>query len=250
MTADEDDTRAGEREVIATIQQRLAACAEDARREWWTSYLKGEAAFRGTAMADVRRELAGVWREHLVNRPTVSVKRVALALLRERLTEDKLAGVLLLAEHLGGELGPQDLPQLAGPLADGSIADWNACDWYAVKVLGSQVARHGKPFAEPLACWAATDGPLWQRRAPAAAFASLAAKPAPFDGFATLCVRVCEALCIDDERFAQTAVGWLLRELSAQHPALVVAFVETHADRLSREARRMANAKLEGRGRR
>ena len=250
MTAVERSTRPGDQEIVTGIQQRLHARADDRRREWWTRYLKGEAAFRGTTMADVRLEVAAVWREHLVDWPTARAKHVALDLLREPLTEDKLAGVLLLGEHLDGALGPPDLPMLAGPLEDGSIADWNACDWYAVKVLGPQVGRHGKSFAAPLAKWATCGGPLWQRRAPAAAFASLAAKPEPFESFAPLCIEVCEALCADEQRFAQTGAGWLLRELSAQHPALVARFVDTHADGLSREARRMATARLEGRGRR
>ncbi len=233
--------------VVARIQHGLQARADERRREWWTSYLKGEAAFRGTAMADVRQVVTEVCREHVAGWPAGDGKRLALVLLRERLTEDKLAGVLLLAEHLDDTIGPADLPLLREPLADGSIADWSACDWYAVKVLGPQAGRHGAPFAEPLARWAAGDGPLWERRAPAAAFASLAAKPHPFDGFAALALEVCDALSGDDQRFAQTAVGWLLRELSAQQPASVAAFVETHGEKLSREARRMATARLEGR---
>jgi 3-methyladenine DNA glycosylase AlkD len=54
----------------------------------------------------------------------------------------------------------------------------------------------------------------------------------------------------DTERFSQTSVGWVLRELSRANPSAVTAFVEEHSDEMSAEARRMATAKIRGRGRR
>lgn len=50
-------------------------------------------------------------------------------------SEDKLAGVLLLAEHGLSSLTIGHLPELAAPLADGHLADWNTVDWYCVKTL-------------------------------------------------------------------------------------------------------------------
>ena len=224
-------------EVIADLQRRLDAHATAERREWWTRYLKGEAEFRGVAMADIRAEV----------RRLPADRALAFALLHERCEEDKLAGVLLLAEHLLDTLGAGDLPALAAPFEDGAIGDWSVCDWFAVKVLAPLVERDGEAFAHPLAAWA-DSGPLWKRRAPAAALATLAGKPEPFDGFTELCLDVGAALARDEQRFAQTGVGWLLRELSKQRPGEVRAFVDAHT--LSAEARRMALAKLEGRGRR
>ena len=49
---------------------------------------------------------------------------------------------------------------------------------------------------------------------------------------------------------SQTAVGWLLRELSKREPDVVKRFVAEHEAELSHDARRMAMAKIEGRGRR
>ena len=230
--------RGTHRETIRTLQRRLDAHATEKRRDWWTRYLKGDAVFRGVAMGDIRAEV----------RTLPPDRDLAIGLLHERHSEDKLAGVLLLAEHLLGDLGPDDLPLLARPLDDGAVADWNVCDWYAVKVLAPLCRRDGEQFARPLATWSRDGATLWTRRAPAAAFATLAPKPEPFAGFTELCVDVCEALAPDGERFAQTAIGWLLRELSKQRPDVVLAFVADHD--LSTEARRMATAKIEGRGRR
>ncbi len=63
-------------------------------------------------------------------------------------------------------------------------------------------------------------------------------------------IEVADANARDDERFMQTSVGWLLRELSKHRPQAVRNFVSEHEGLLSREARRMALAKIEGRGRR
>ena len=108
-------------------------------------------------------------------------------------------------------------PPRGRPLDDGAIADWNVCDWYAVKVLAPLCRRDGARFARPLAAWSAS-GSLWHQRAPAAAFATLAGGPTPFPEFTALCVEVCAALVVDRRRFAQTAVGWLLRELAKREP--------------------------------
>jgi 3-methyladenine DNA glycosylase AlkD len=43
----------------------------------------------------------------------------------------------------------------------------------------------------------------------------------------------CEALVADRARFAQTAVGWTLRELARSEPERVEAFVERYLGSLS-----------------
>jgi len=46
----------------------------------------------------------------------------------------------------------------------------------------------------------------------------------------------CSDLLGSQERFAQTGVGWVLRELSRSDQDRVVGFVEANLDRISREA--------------
>ena len=53
----------------------------------------------------------------------------------------------------------------------------------------------------------------------------------------------------DRERFSQTSVGWVLRELSHADPEAVKSFVGNYGEPMTTEARRMALAKIEGRGR-
>ena len=66
-----------------------------------------------------------------------------------------------------------------------------------------------------------------------------ATDPELFDGFTDLLLTVAEANVRHTERWSQTSVGWLLRELSRRCPDHVADFVRQHRD-LSNEAR--ANA--------
>jgi 3-methyladenine DNA glycosylase AlkD len=177
-------------------------------------------------------------------------KGLALELLRRDHSEDKLAGVLLLREHLLARLALTDLQSFAAVFAAGHISDWGLCDWFSVKVLTALVQRDGRPMAEALAGWTEADS-LWQRRAAAVALAPLAPRgDENFEGFVDLAIDVARATARDDARFMQTGVGWLLRELSKADPRRVRDFVAEHECHMSREARRMALAKIEGRARR
>jgi 3-methyladenine DNA glycosylase AlkD len=229
---------------IPELQARLAARAEPSVREWWERYLKGTAAFRGVRMAAIREEVVRWAAEG------APVPETAYALIAEPFSEDKIAGILLLREHLLARLGPADMPAFAALFDRRHLADWGTVDWFCVKVLAALVERDGVDVAGPLAAWARAPG-LWRRRAAAVAFAPLAPRGAAvFPELPDLALAACAALVRDSERFAQTGAGWTLRELSKAEPERVRAFVAAHEDRLSREARRMALAKLEGRGRR
>ena len=208
--------------------------------------MKGEARFRGVKMADTRRVV-----RHLVDdlrlgdAPADVYLELALACMDQLNTEDKLAGVLLLAEHGLNTLTLEHVDQLGLPLADGSIADWNVCDWYCVKVLGPFVASGNdvEQRARAIADWTESET-LWQRRSAAVAFVSLAPdEPELFGGFTDLLLDVCHANAADPTRWSQTSVGWLLRELSARSPDRVRTFVDTHPE-VSSEARRAATAKM------
>jgi hypothetical protein len=88
--------------VIDRFQLRLNAYATATTREWWTRYLRGAASFRGVKMGDVRTAVHAWYKEERL-REHLSVgqqKDLALMLLEEDYTEDKLAGVLFLQEIL------------------------------------------------------------------------------------------------------------------------------------------------------
>ncbi len=235
--------------LIPRLQVRLDGRAEEKTRLWWESYLKGAIPFRGVKMAAIRAELHNwIGAEKLAGRlPPEEQKELALALIRETYTEDKLAGILYLQEVLipAGEVHcPADLPRFAGLFSEGHIYDWNTCDWFCVRVLGPLVQQQGEACAQAIAAWC-TAGNLWQRRASGVAFVNLAkAGEANFPGFTEMLLAVCAETVRYPERFAQTGTGWVLRELGKGQPEVVVAFVEEQLDNFSAEGLRYAIEKM------
>ena len=203
-------------------------------------------------MGEVRTALHAWYREHgfATWEPTEQVQ-LALQLIREDHTEDKLAGILFLQEILlpSGRLHHCSLlPAFADLFECGHLADWNAVDWFCVKVLGPLVERDGEPCARAIGEWR-TASTLWQRRASAVAFVNLVKRGELFPGFFRIVMASCEVLVGDPERFSQTGAGWVLRELSRVDPAAVETFLLDHVEEISREAVQNAVKKLPARSR-
>ena len=226
--------------LIERLQLRLNAHATATTREWWTKYLKGNASFRGVKMVDVRKAVHAWFKEERLGE-LLSVGQqedLALMLLEVNCTEDKLAGVLFLQEILlpAGALDwRSDLPRFARLFDQEHIRDWNVCDWFCVKVLGPLVEQQGEACARAISGWREADG-VWRRRASVVAFANLARQgDRNFPGFTEMVLDNCSRDLGSQERFAQTGVGWVLRELSRSEEGRVVSFVEANLDRFSRE---------------
>ncbi len=228
---------------------RLNEDATAATRQWWTKYLRGAASFRGVKMGDVRTAVhAWVEEERLWEHMSVGQQKdLALLLLEEDFTEDKLAGVLFLQEvllPLGALDWRSDLPRFARLFDRGHIRDWSICDWFCVKVLGPLVEQQGEACARAISEWQEADS-VWQRRASVVAFVNLAKHgDGNFVGFTEMVLDNCTQLLESQERFVQTGVGWILRELSRSDEGRVVGFVEANLDRFSREALKNATKYL------
>ena len=232
--------------IARVFARRLAAAADPAKRAWWERYLKGAVPFRGVAMSGIRKIAHEVWAEKGLDELDRDAQiDLALDQFARKHSEDKLVGVLVLAERLLPELKTNDVERLAQPFQAGHISDWSTCDWYCVKVLGRFVAAEDRRRrARLIASWRGAEG-LWQRRAAAVAFVDLAPQGEMFyPGFTRLLLTVCRSNVMDPQRFSQTSVGWLLRELSKAEPDEVRGFVDKHKDRMSKEALKAATAKL------
>ncbi|HEX6384794.1 MAG TPA: DNA alkylation repair protein [Anaerolineae bacterium] len=231
------------------LQRQLESRADPKTKAWWEKYLKYAISFRGVKMADIRAELHQ-WLESeavLTRLSEAEQKDLALRLIQEAYTEEKLAGILFLQEVLlpsGAIDWRDDLPRFGVLFQDGYIYEWNTCDWFCVRVLGPLVQREGQECAHAIASWR-NAGNLWQRRAAGVAFVNLAPKgDANFPGFTDVVLEVCAATVRDRERFAQTGTGWVLRELSRAEPERVAEFVEGFIQHFSKEGLRYAIAKL------
>lgn len=232
---------------VAALHRDLDARATEKSRAFWSKYLKGDAEFRGVPMGEVRAAVHAWWGAQDLDaaRPTAQ-KAAALRLFEGRYTEDKLAGTLALSELLLPHLTRRDLPAFARLFAEGHIADWNVCDWFCVKVLSKMLDAAEAPAELGAAIGAWRDAePLWQRRSSCVAFVNHVPQgDALFEGLTDHVLDNATRLVRDPARFAQTGVGWTLRELSKAAPARVLAFADAHLAELSREAVKSLTAKL------
>ena len=110
--------------MIDELQADLERRADPGKKAWWENYVKG-ASFRGTPMHEIRSAVAS-WLAARPELSTTQTKEVAHELIHQPLAEDKLAGVLILAEHVLSELGSDDLPGFRALLAEEHLGDWNS----------------------------------------------------------------------------------------------------------------------------
>ncbi len=230
-------TAANPAALVRRLQEALDRSSSRATKTWWERYLRRAIAFRGVGIPEIRSRLADWRSDHdLGSRPTADQFALALRLFEEPMAEDKLAGILYLQEYLYDEVPWRDALKRYGALFErGHIADWNTCDWFCVRVLGPTIAAHGSPCASAVAKWSAAPE-LWKARASVVGFVPVIAAP----DHRALVLRSSAVLIRRDERFAKTAVGWILRDLSKHDPKRVTAFMDEHLVHFSAESIRNA----------
>ncbi|WP_445475588.1 DNA alkylation repair protein [Methanococcoides methylutens] len=207
--------------------------ADEKKKEWWEKYLKHTIKFRGANLVDIRKELK-VWytKEHIDHRDPEEQLELALSFFAEEYAEDKLVGVLFLQEYVYNKFSWDILvPKFETLFENGYIYDWNVCDWFCVRILCPLIKENGLPCAEAIAKWNASDN-VWQARASLVSFVNLTKE----EEFRQIILDSCHVLIRRNERFAKTAVGWALRELSKLDEKLVVDFIKKNKDYFSKES--------------
>ena len=218
---------------VLSLQTLLAQNAVSKTKAWWEGYMRGAIPFRGVGIPVIRKLLAE-WRqvEGIATWGLADQLGLALQLFESPIAEDKLAGILFLQDYLYDQFSWEILlEKYAGLYARGLIFDWNTCDWFCVRVLGPTIAKHGSACASALAAWAAAEN-LWQARSAVVAFIPVTAESA----YHPLIYTACSRLIRREERFAKTAVGWILHDLSKLDETTVRQFVDQNLSFFSVEA--------------
>jgi 3-methyladenine DNA glycosylase AlkD len=228
---------------ITALQKLLHENADPKTKDWWEGYVKGGAPFIGVKMVAIRSALHQ-WHTETVadNLDAGGQLDLALALFHERHTEEKLAGTLFLQEILlptGAIRCQRDVDRFAGLFASGAIYDWNVCDWFCVKVLGPLIQKEGEPCARRISAWRSAEN-LWQARASLVAFVKVAENHAYY----TTVRESCQVLIRREDRFAKTAVGWILRDISKHDEAFVRGVIDENIEYFSVESLRNATKYL------
>jgi 3-methyladenine DNA glycosylase AlkD len=204
-------------DLIAQLRLGLLTHANPETKRWWENYVKDSAPFMGVKMPNIRKELHG-WHRAAVNGALDHAQQVdlALALFDGDTSEEKLAGTLFLQEILlpvGAVNCDHHGVRFAALFTEGKIYDWNLCDWFCVKVLGPLIRMHGPVCAERIGAWRDADN-LWQARASLVAFLAVVDE----SRYYSMIADSCRILIRREERFAKTAVGWVLHDV-AKHDA-------------------------------
>lgn len=216
---------------IPEFQNRLQAVADPDTKAWFDNYLRGAISYRGVKTPVVTKILkAWVKETGLAIEPAETQLKIVATLLAEPMAEDKFAGILYLQNFLKSADPSLTLPVVEDAFANGQFYDWSTTDWLCVRVLDPMIIRHGKPVATRIAGWSKV-ADFWQRRASAVSFRHAVNDPDLYG----LMEEVIDRLIIEDARFIQTGIGWLLADWSKLDPDHVAALVEKHFDRLSRE---------------
>jgi 3-methyladenine DNA glycosylase AlkD len=218
----------GKNRLIHRLQTSIQSHADSEVKAWWENYVKGSAPFYGVRMAQIRKELHHWYQENGISEACSPEQQKSLAsdLIQLEYSEDKLSGILLLHEILlpAGLINwESDLPIFADYFQAGHIYDWNLCDWFCVKVLSDVIAENELQCAEAISSWHTTEN-LWQARASVVSFVYNTDN----ENYHPLIIQAGGALIQRRERFAKTAVGWLLRELSQVRKNLVLSFIDEH----------------------
>jgi 3-methyladenine DNA glycosylase AlkD len=218
-----------------TLLNSLRKRSDARAKAWWEGYVKQGAPFLGVEMATIRA-IVHRWHKESVAGTLDKEQQVelALALFECQYTEEKLAGTSFLQEILlpaDAVTCARDLDRFARLFTDGSIYDWNVCDWFCIKALGPLIEREGRPCAIRISDWRVSPN-LWQARASLVAFVSVAGCAQYYP----LIESGCRTVTRRQERFAKTAVGWILREISKSDPALVRCLVTENIGHFTAES--------------
>ena len=219
-------------QVVQQLQARLAQLGNAEKQAWWENYIKHDTHFLGVGLPQVEQELKQWYqRADLATYSPTQQLDIALYLFAQRYAEEKLAGVLLLQKHVCAMLPWQTLLRAFTQLwHEKLVYDWSICDWFCLRVLRQLLDLHGMPCAEHIAAQH-TATYLWQARASLVPFVGRT----QHEHYHPLIMPACQALIKRPERFAKTAVGWMLREFSRTTLPLVQRFLRDHLPHVSRE---------------
>ena len=221
------------------ISRELEALADPDKAEWWDSYLKGVIPFLGVGIPRIRALLKKVAREeHWEEMDTEHRFRVLDGLMATERAEEKL-GAILMVQLFERPLTGDHLQLISRWFDKQWIYDWNTCDWLCVRLLTPMVDKQAGVIIPELGSWNRS-AYLWKARASLVALA----QAKTLTDHRERVLEFSDTLIRRPERFAKTAVGWVLREYSKRDPELVTDFLTTYEAHISAEVRRNATKYL------
>lgn len=224
-------------QLAETFVQELEERAVPRKADWWNRYMKGEINFVGAGIPEIRKLLLEMnTSEGLDQLPMNRQVSLVNGLMRSNLAEHKLAAILYIQLFwLGNQKNSFLLSMISDWFDDRYIYDWNTTDWLSVKVLAPMVDSGDRKVLWTLKLWNRNPY-LWKARASLVPFAA-SKRPSEHS---KIIERLADFLIRRDERFAKTAVGWVMREYSKWDEEFVLSFLSKHVKHTTWEVKRNA----------
>ncbi len=216
----------------------LQAAADPKTAEWFTNYLKGVIRYRGLKTAVLKQHLKDFFQQSGLDQESDNTQLEHIRFwLSQPMAEDKLIAILWLQQWIkpqlkspmGDPAAAQVLSLLEDVFLQGDIFDWSTNDWLCVRVMEA-IPEYFPNQIPRLLDWS-TAPSLWQRRSSLLSFKKSAKNGQHWESVEELIRR----LLPSEERFIQTAVGWVLSDISKKYPDYAYTLVEQHFSHLSHE---------------
>ena len=220
-----------------TLVQELEVRSVPQKADLWNSYLKGEIRFVGTSIPEIRKLLIEKNSSDGLDRlPMNQQVSMVNGLMRSQFAEHKLAAILYVQLFWLHTQNNSFLLSLISDWFDERyIFDWNTTDWLSTKVLTPILDSGDEKVLWVLKKWN-RDPYLWKARASLIPFAHskhIREHTKSIERFADILIR-------REERFAKTAVGWVLREYSKLDEEFVLDFLSKHVKYTTWDVKRNA----------
>jgi 3-methyladenine DNA glycosylase AlkD len=217
------------------FRQGLHAAGDPGKKQWWENYMRGAIPFIGVGIPEIRILLRQHYREFGLAETSLD-DRIALfhRLIDGSVSEEKLAAILLVQNFIGPAMGWRGIVRESEKVfGRRAIFDWNVCDWYCLRLLAPVLKQNGADVAQVLLRWTAEDD-LWQARAGLVPFIAMADEIAgrPYINEAA------DNLICRQERFAKSAVAWIMHDVYKHDADFVKAFIRRNLRHFTRESLR------------
>jgi 3-methyladenine DNA glycosylase AlkD len=225
------------------LRTQLKRIAKPETKAWFEAYMKHQERYLGVKTPAVEKTIITLAAQ-LSNQIS---QKLCFSLLESPFTEEKLAGMILYQKKLiknSSSSWQQDLKSIKKITEAGYISWWNTCDWLCMRVLGRIIAEQGKHAALLVSSWIDSDN-LWLKRMSLVSFVNHAKKGDQlFKGNQKIILTNAQRLVLSSERFHQTAVGWVIREVYKGDPKTAQQFIVRNQSHFSREGLRYAIEKM------
>ncbi|MGD1917843.1 MAG: DNA alkylation repair protein [Pleurocapsa sp.] len=218
--------------LIQLLVEEFEQQANPKTKKWFENYLKNAIAYRGLKTPQVASLVKEWYLNHNLKQYTIHVQlALCCDLIESSFAEDKFAGTIYLQKYLSKKIDYQELlAECNSWFEQGCFFDWSTTDWFCTRVLDPIIVKNGTSAAEIIAHWRHSEN-FWQRRASIVSFRH----PSADEQYHPLIELIIDDLVREDKRFIQTAIGWVLADMSKKYPNKVEVIFRRYMKQLNKE---------------